>query len=173
MHERLLGGFAICTGRVPNELHGSKAPTRWTCELPDVPFLPTTSESRAITFKGFLTTLTLSREEVVTIRGPINCAQPPFTCFPHTGFHSFLPNFLSHFRVHLGFGTLGAAHGHLDPSLRSPTSPTSHRAVPGARVPSRSPETSRGCLLSGCSTRDPKLSLATLVAASPTLSLVH
>ncbi|OWM87088.1 hypothetical protein CDL15_Pgr006191 [Punica granatum] len=33
MHERLLGEFAICTGRIPNELHGSKAPTRWTCEM--------------------------------------------------------------------------------------------------------------------------------------------
>ncbi|PKI62021.1 hypothetical protein CRG98_017607 [Punica granatum] len=26
-------GFAIYTGRIPNELHGSKAPTRWTCEV--------------------------------------------------------------------------------------------------------------------------------------------
>ncbi|PKI60038.1 hypothetical protein CRG98_019567 [Punica granatum] len=24
-------GFAICTGRIPNEQHGSKAPTQWTC----------------------------------------------------------------------------------------------------------------------------------------------
>ncbi|OWM72495.1 hypothetical protein CDL15_Pgr013850 [Punica granatum] len=27
----LARGFAICTGRIPNELHGSKAPTQWTC----------------------------------------------------------------------------------------------------------------------------------------------
>ncbi|OWM87110.1 hypothetical protein CDL15_Pgr005972 [Punica granatum] len=26
-------GFAICTGRIPNEQHGSKAPTQWTCEV--------------------------------------------------------------------------------------------------------------------------------------------
>ncbi|PKI60880.1 hypothetical protein CRG98_018726, partial [Punica granatum] len=26
-------GFAICTGRIPNEQHGSKAPTHWTCEV--------------------------------------------------------------------------------------------------------------------------------------------
>ncbi|OWM91102.1 hypothetical protein CDL15_Pgr027134 [Punica granatum] len=24
-------GFAICTWRIPNEQHGSKAPTQWTC----------------------------------------------------------------------------------------------------------------------------------------------
>ncbi|PKI49287.1 hypothetical protein CRG98_030330 [Punica granatum] len=40
-----------------------------------VPFRSTTLASRAITFKGFLTTLTLSREEVVTVRGPIH--HPP------------------------------------------------------------------------------------------------
>ncbi|PKI47269.1 hypothetical protein CRG98_032340 [Punica granatum] len=43
-----------------------------------VPFLPMTSASRAIMFQGFLTTLTLPREEVVTVRGPINRAQPSF-----------------------------------------------------------------------------------------------
>ncbi|PKI26050.1 hypothetical protein CRG98_049261, partial [Punica granatum] len=70
-------------------------------------------------------------------------------------------------------GTLGSARAHLDLPLRSPTSLTPHRAVPGARVPSRSPEAAAAVLLSGHSTRDPKPSLATLVAASPTLSLVH
>ncbi|PKI74529.1 hypothetical protein CRG98_005071 [Punica granatum] len=97
-------------------------------------------------FKGFLITLTLPREEVVTVRGPINRAQPPFTRFSLTGFHSLLPNFLSHFRVHSGLGTLGAAHGHLDPPFRSPTSPTLHRAVTGASVPTPFSLTCRGCL---------------------------
>ncbi|PKI46553.1 hypothetical protein CRG98_033055 [Punica granatum] len=107
-------------------------------------------------FKGLLTTLTLSREEVVTIRGPIHRARPPFYRFSLTG-----------------RGTLGSARAHLDLPLRSPTSPTPHRAVPGARVPSRSPETNRGCPFSGHSTRSFKPSLATLTATSPTLSLVH
>ncbi|PKI73165.1 hypothetical protein CRG98_006452 [Punica granatum] len=46
-----------------------------------MPIPPTTLPSRAITFKGFLTTLILSREEVVTIRGSIHRAQPPFHRF--------------------------------------------------------------------------------------------
>ncbi|PKI56388.1 hypothetical protein CRG98_023218 [Punica granatum] len=41
----------------------------------------------------------------------------------------------------LGFGTFGTTHGHLDPSLRCPTSPTSHRTVAGASVPTHFPET--------------------------------
>ncbi|PKI40351.1 hypothetical protein CRG98_039259 [Punica granatum] len=110
-------------------------------EPPDVPFPPTTSASRAITFQGFLTTLTLPREEVVTVRGPTNRAQPSFTCFSLTGFLSFLLNFLSHFRVCSGLGTFGFAHGRLDLSLRSPTNPTLHRAVAGVNVPSHFPET--------------------------------
>ncbi|PKI34391.1 hypothetical protein CRG98_045212 [Punica granatum] len=47
-------------------------------EFPYVPFLPTTLASHAITFKGSLTTLTLPREEVVTVREPYNRAQLPF-----------------------------------------------------------------------------------------------
>ncbi|PKI58209.1 hypothetical protein CRG98_021380 [Punica granatum] len=43
-----------------------------------VPFLPTTSASHSITFKGFLITPTLPREEVVTVREPFNRAQTPF-----------------------------------------------------------------------------------------------
>ncbi|PKI74294.1 hypothetical protein CRG98_005319 [Punica granatum] len=31
VHGRLPGRFAICTGRIPNELHGSKVLTQWTC----------------------------------------------------------------------------------------------------------------------------------------------
>ncbi|PKI42304.1 hypothetical protein CRG98_037304 [Punica granatum] len=48
----------------------------------NVPFPPTTLPSRAITFKGFLITPTLPREEVVTVRGPIHRAQLLFHPFP-------------------------------------------------------------------------------------------
>ncbi|PKI65922.1 hypothetical protein CRG98_013693 [Punica granatum] len=47
---------------------GSQEPLAVHTESSDLPFLPTTSASRAITFQGFLTTLTLPLEEVVTIR---------------------------------------------------------------------------------------------------------
>ncbi|PKI32563.1 hypothetical protein CRG98_047046, partial [Punica granatum] len=52
-----------------------------------------------------------------------------------------------------GLGTLGSAHCHLIPPPRSPTSPTLHRAVTGASVPTPFYPTCRGCLLSGPSTR--------------------
>ncbi|PKI39124.1 hypothetical protein CRG98_040484, partial [Punica granatum] len=71
-----------------------------------------------------------------------------------------------------GLGTLGSAHGHLDPPLRSPTSPILHRAVTRASVPTPFYPTCRGCLLSGPSTRSLKPSLATLKATSPTLFLI-
>ncbi|PKI42624.1 hypothetical protein CRG98_036987 [Punica granatum] len=67
----------------------------------------------------------------------------------------------------------GFAHGHLDLSLRSPTNPISHRAVVGASVPTHFPETAVAVLPPGSPTRSFKPSLATLKAASPTLSLVH
>ncbi|PKI32197.1 hypothetical protein CRG98_047412, partial [Punica granatum] len=50
-------------------------------------------------------------------------------------------------------GTLGTTHDRLDLSLRSPTRPTSHRAVAGARVPTRSPETVAAMRPSGSPTR--------------------
>ncbi|PKI62015.1 hypothetical protein CRG98_017601 [Punica granatum] len=53
-----------------------------------------------------------------------------------------------------GLGTLGASHDHLDPPLRSPTSPTSHRAVVKASVPSRFPETVAAAPSPGSPTRD-------------------
>ncbi|PKI78459.1 hypothetical protein CRG98_001099 [Punica granatum] len=138
-----------------------------------VPFRPTTLPSRAIPFKGFLTTLSLPREEVVTVRGPINRAQPPFHHFSLTGFFVFIPNSFSLFRVRPGLGTFGSTHGHLDLPLRSPTNPISHRAVAGASVPTRFPETVAATPLSGHSTCSSKPSLATLKAASPTLFLVQ
>ncbi|PKI61992.1 hypothetical protein CRG98_017624 [Punica granatum] len=63
-------------GPTQHEESGPLIDTRCTPNLPRVPFRSTTLPSRAIAFKGFFTTLTLSREEVVTIRGPINRAQP-------------------------------------------------------------------------------------------------
>ncbi|PKI06690.1 hypothetical protein CRG98_049615, partial [Punica granatum] len=77
-----------------------------------------------MTLQGLFTTLTLPREEVVMVRGPIN-----------------------------RLGTFGSAHDHLDLPLRSPTSPTLHRAVTGASMPTPFYPTCRGCLLSGLSTR--------------------
>ncbi|PKI32499.1 hypothetical protein CRG98_047110 [Punica granatum] len=114
-----------------------------------MPFPPTTSSSRAITFKGFLTTLTLPREEVVMIRGSIHRAQPSFHLFFLYRVPFPLPSFLSRFQACPGFGMFGTTHGRLDPSLRSPTSPFPHRAVAGTSVPAHFPLSCRGCLLLG------------------------
>ncbi|PKI49421.1 hypothetical protein CRG98_030191 [Punica granatum] len=136
--------------------HRKRVSRRYRCTPSpnDMPFrsLP----SRAITFKGFLIALTLPREEVVTIRGPIHRAQPPFHRYSLTGFSVFIPDFLSLFRVHLGLGTFGSVHGRVDLPLRSPRSPTSHRAVTGASVPTHFPLSCRGCLPLGSSTRSPQ-----------------
>ncbi|PKI62730.1 hypothetical protein CRG98_016875 [Punica granatum] len=75
--------------------------------------------------------------------------------------------------LHSGLGTFGSAHGHLDLPLRSPTNPVSHRAVAGASMPTRFPETAATAPLSGRSTRSSKPSLATLKAASLTLFLLQ
>ncbi|PKI67384.1 hypothetical protein CRG98_012221 [Punica granatum] len=56
----------------------SREPPPGASNFLDVPFLSTTLASRAITFKGFLITLTLPYEEVVTVREPLHRAQPPF-----------------------------------------------------------------------------------------------
>ncbi|PKI61786.1 hypothetical protein CRG98_017836 [Punica granatum] len=50
----------------------------------NVPFFSKTLPSHALTFKGALITLTLPREEVVTVRGPIHRAQPPFHRSPRS-----------------------------------------------------------------------------------------
>ncbi|PKI58441.1 hypothetical protein CRG98_021199 [Punica granatum] len=113
---------------------GSLDITGCTPSPPRVPFRSTTLSSPAITFKGFLTTLSLPREEVVTIRGPIHRTQPPFHLFFLYRVLFPLPCVHSLFQVHLGIGTFGTTHGHLDPSLRSPTSLIPHRAVAGASV---------------------------------------
>ncbi|PKI36136.1 hypothetical protein CRG98_043474, partial [Punica granatum] len=68
----------------PKEESGPKTPSRAHRSPSRVPFPPTTSASRAIVFKGFLTTLTLPREEVVTVRGPTDRAQPSFARFSLT-----------------------------------------------------------------------------------------
>ncbi|PKH93911.1 hypothetical protein CRG98_049806, partial [Punica granatum] len=68
---------------------GSREPPPGASNFYDVPFLPTTSTSRAIAFKGFSTTPTLTREEVVTVREPYNCARPPFRSFLLIGFLYF------------------------------------------------------------------------------------
>ncbi|PKI58157.1 hypothetical protein CRG98_021445 [Punica granatum] len=104
-------------------------------------------------FKGFLTTLTLPREEVVTIREPIHHAQPLFHLFFLYRVPFPLPSFLSRFQVYPAFGTFGTTHGRLDPSFRSPTSPISHRAVAGASVPTHFPSSCRGCFPLGSLTR--------------------
>ncbi|PKI39330.1 hypothetical protein CRG98_040278, partial [Punica granatum] len=70
-------------------------------------------------------------------------------------------------------GMLGFAHGRVDPPLRTPTNPTSHRAVTGTSVPTCFSPTGRGCLPLGSPIRDFKPSLATPTATSPTLLLVH
>ncbi|PKI56097.1 hypothetical protein CRG98_023511 [Punica granatum] len=119
-----------------HEESGPKATNRVQPCPNDVPFPPTTSSSRAITFKGFLTTLTLPREEVVKIRGPIHSAQPPFHLFFLYRVPFPLPSFLSRFQACLGFSTFGTTHKRLDPSLRSPTSPIPHHAVARASVAS-------------------------------------
>ncbi|PKI65583.1 hypothetical protein CRG98_014083, partial [Punica granatum] len=95
---------------------------------------------------GFLTTLTLPREEVVMIRGPIHRAQPPFHLFYLYRVPFPLTSFLSRFQACPGFGTFRTTHGRLDPSLRSPTSSIPHRAVVGASVPAHFPSSRRGCL---------------------------
>ncbi|PKI63991.1 hypothetical protein CRG98_015604 [Punica granatum] len=51
----------------PYEGSGPKDASRVQPRLNDVPFPPTTLPSSATMFKGFLTTLTLPREEVVTV----------------------------------------------------------------------------------------------------------
>ncbi|PKI70909.1 hypothetical protein CRG98_008704 [Punica granatum] len=137
----------------PHEESGPEATNRVQPCPNDVPFPPTTSSSRAITFKGFLTTLTLPSEEVVTIRGPIHRAQPPFHLFFLYWVPFPLPSFLSRFQACPGFGTFKTTHGRLDPSLRSPTSPIPHRVVAGASVPAHFPSSCRGCLPLGSLTR--------------------
>ncbi|OWM85536.1 hypothetical protein CDL15_Pgr023430 [Punica granatum] len=104
-------------------------------------------------FKGFLIILTLPREEVVTVRGPIHLAQPPFHPFLLYRVPFSLPNFLSLFRACLGFGTFGAVHERLDPPLRSPTSPILHHAVVGASVSTSFSPSCSCCHLSGLVTR--------------------
>ncbi|PKI50113.1 hypothetical protein CRG98_029509 [Punica granatum] len=90
-----------------------------------------------------------------------------------TGLFAFAPKFLSLFRVHLGLGTFGSAHGHLDLLLRSPTSLTPHRAVARVRVPTRFPRTAAAASSRVSQPVTLKPSLATLKAASPTLFLAH
>ncbi|PKI70968.1 hypothetical protein CRG98_008642 [Punica granatum] len=114
-----------------------------------VPFRSTTLASCAITFKGFLTTLTLPREEVVTIRGPIHRAQPQSHSFPFIRFRRFSPSFLSLFRVCSSLGTLGVVRERLGLPLKSPRSPISRRAVAGASVPTSFFPSCHGCPLSG------------------------
>ncbi|OWM68073.1 hypothetical protein CDL15_Pgr023296 [Punica granatum] len=133
----------------PREQSGLKDATRLHPDFNSVPFPPTTLPSRAITFKGFLITLTLPRDEVVTVRGPIHRAQPPFQPFLLYRVHFSLPSFLSLFRACPGFGTFGTIHERLDLSLRSPMSPILHRAVVGANVPSPIFPSCRCCHLSG------------------------
>ncbi|PKI63038.1 hypothetical protein CRG98_016562 [Punica granatum] len=114
---------------------GSRDRHRVHPDFYDVSFLPTTSASRAITFEGSLKTLTLPREEVVTVQELYNRAQPPFHSLPLIGFRYFLPSFLSPFRVCLGLGTFGTIHERLGSSLRSPRSSILHRVVVGVVVP--------------------------------------
>ncbi|PKI64424.1 hypothetical protein CRG98_015183 [Punica granatum] len=128
--------------------------------------VPWVTRVHAITFKGFLTTLTLPREEVVTVRGPINRAQPP-------GSTRFLPYFPLHFQACPGLVMFRSAHGHLDLLLRSPTSPTPHRAVAGTRVPTHFPRTAAAASSRVSQPVTLKPSLANLKAASPTLFLMQ
>ncbi|PKI71952.1 hypothetical protein CRG98_007635 [Punica granatum] len=85
----------------------------------------------------------------------------------------FLLYFLSHFQACPGLGTFGSAHEHLDLLLRSPTSPTPHSTVAGARVPTHFPRTAAAASSRVSQPVTLKPSLATLRAASPTLFLAH
>ncbi|PKI38383.1 hypothetical protein CRG98_041228 [Punica granatum] len=82
----------------------------------------------------------------------------------------FVPN---PFTTIQGLGTFGSAHGHLDLLLRSPMSPTLHRAVAGARVPAHFPRTAAAASSRVCQPVTLKPSLATPTAASPTLFLLQ
>ncbi|PKI46778.1 hypothetical protein CRG98_032828 [Punica granatum] len=140
------------TNDTSGRVSGTSLVSRDTPNLSRTPFRTGLPGPNPLT--RFLTTLTLRREEVVTIRGPIHRAQPPFHSFSLTGFFVFISNFLSLFRVHPGFGTFGTTHGRLDPSLRSPTSLISHRAVAGASVPTHFLRSCRGCPSLGSFTRN-------------------
>ncbi|PKI70483.1 hypothetical protein CRG98_009117 [Punica granatum] len=102
---------------------GSREPPPSAPSSLDVPFPSTTLASRAIKFKGFLTTLSLPREEVVTVREPYDRAQPPFRSFLLVGFHYFYRVFPQRFW--------------------SPRSPTLHRAMVGVIVPTSFPPSYR------------------------------
>ncbi|PKI75827.1 hypothetical protein CRG98_003742 [Punica granatum] len=152
---------------------GSQEPPAGASNFLDVPFPSTALASRAITFKGFLITPNLPREEVVTVRVPYNRAQPPFHFFLLIGFRYFLPSFLSPFRVCPGLGTFGTVHERLDPSLRSPRSPILHRAAVGVDVPTPFSPSCHSRCLSGtycpwCPAGSPDP-----LATSPTLFLEH
>ncbi|PKI59197.1 hypothetical protein CRG98_020412 [Punica granatum] len=114
---------------------GSNPKSSGAPDFLNVPFPPTTLASRAITFKGFLTALTLTREEAVTVREPYNRAQPPFHFFLLIGFRYFFPVFLLSFAVCPGLRTFQVVHEHLDLPLRSLRSPILYRAEVGAVVP--------------------------------------
>ncbi|PKI68511.1 hypothetical protein CRG98_011107 [Punica granatum] len=61
----------------PQKQSGPETPLAAHTEPTDVPFLPTTSTSRAITFQGFLTTLTPSHEEDRSIWAQDHCTVGP------------------------------------------------------------------------------------------------
>ncbi|PKI72293.1 hypothetical protein CRG98_007316 [Punica granatum] len=133
-----------------------------------------TLASRAITLKGSLITLTLPREEVVTVREPYHHAQPPFHLILLYRVHFLLPSFLSLFRACPGFGTFRTIHERLDPSLRSPRSPILHRAMVGASMTSSIFLSCHGrCSRVPVTARRDQPSLATPKATSLTLSLMH
>ncbi|PKI69608.1 hypothetical protein CRG98_010000 [Punica granatum] len=104
-------------------------------DLFNVPFPPVTSASHATTFEGFLTTLTLPREEVITVREPSIRAQPPIRFFSLIRFPQFLPIICSPFSGLFRLCMFKAYHEHLDLFLRSSRNSISLGAVAGAGVP--------------------------------------
>ncbi|PKI50217.1 hypothetical protein CRG98_029400 [Punica granatum] len=133
--------------------------------FPDVPFPPAISASHAITIQGFLTTLTLPREKVVTVQEPYNRAQPPSRLSLLIGFRCFSLFFLLSFQVCPGPCTFETIHERLDLSLRSPRNLTLLDVVIGVVVPTSFPPNCRGHY--PCRPVESPDSLTT----SPTLSL--
>ncbi|PKI41316.1 hypothetical protein CRG98_038302 [Punica granatum] len=121
------------------------------------PSRPTLSPMKRWSWSESPTTVHNLRSTSSSLLGPVNI----YRVFSHI------------FRVSPGLGTLGTACGRLDPSLRGPRSPISHRAVVGASVPIPFSPSCRCRCPSGIHHLSRLTGSPDLFAASPTLSLVH
>ncbi|PKI57119.1 hypothetical protein CRG98_022490 [Punica granatum] len=135
---------------------GPEGPSPGAPDFPNVPFPLATSASRAIAFEGSLTTLILSREEVVTVREFSTRAQLPLRS-------------LLLYRLR----TFEACHEHLDPSIGSSRNSILLGTVVGASVPTSLFLDCHGRYLSGAH-HSPRLAGSPdPLATFPTLFLVH